>query len=111
MTKVDLSHRLSSGITIGEAAQRAEAWWGEWRGAVNRQFTISKTERVKTGAGVPLLKVKSEETDRAVGNILLGAPWEDLTAVEKATVTKYWHDGVFLMGHGHLHPSPAETVN
>lgn len=93
---IDFSQRLSSGITLGEASQRAAEWWGEFRGMIPREFTQQRIERVRTGRGVPLLRIKSEDWDRACGNILRGAVWDELSPRERLVVTTYWHNGVFL---------------
>ena len=96
---VDLSHRLASGITIGELLERAEKWWTETaRHLIPKEFTRLNNVRIKTGAGVPLLKVKEIGEDMKVGNILRGVPWAELTSRERLRIARGWHDGLLLWG-------------
>lgn len=95
---VDFSRKLTSGITVGELMERAEAWWGEYRGMVPRELTRWKTERASVGHGGPLLKFLSLRVDRSVGNSLLGVSWAELAPQERATIAVIWHDYVMLEG-------------
>ena len=91
--------RLPSGITVGEALFRAEKWWHEFRGLIPEQITKVEATRTSLSATSGLvLKVKEITQDRNVGNILIGAPWDDLTTKEKLEVTKCWHNHVLLDG-------------
>ena len=108
---VDLSHKLRSGITIGELMERAEAWWDKnGRHLVPREFTAIKSERVRTGAGVPMLRIKDEVTDEEGGGILTAKPWAELTGRERSIIAVRWHDGVLLRGRGDGRIMPTDQV-
>lgn len=92
--RADPDARLDSGMKVTEAIRRAEAWWGEYRGAIRRDFNRQRAApRVRASMGrAPGLIVMGEVSETLPDGILSGKPWDQLSDREKLTVTKQWHE-------------------
>lgn len=85
--------RLDTGMTIGEAIRRAETWWGEFRGAVRRDFNRHRAApKVRaSGRRAPGLIIRAAEEETLPSGILSGKAWGKLTDQERVFVVKVWH--------------------
>ena len=92
-----MTERFDTGMTHAEATRKAEKWWGEYRGAVKRQFNTTKAAPRVVNGGVrpdlaaPALVFQGAEREEVPSGILSGKAWKKLSARERGNVVAYWH--------------------
>lgn len=85
----DPDERMTSGMTVGEAVERAAAWW-EVKGR-----RIMAQQRLKGSVNAGAFNVTDPDDPNFIpSGIIAGKAWGDLTRDERLRVTKSWHHHV-----------------
>lgn len=78
----DPTAKLDTGMTVQEAAARAEAWWEK----TGRKMMLKKS----TGKN-PFASLDKNDPNFMPSGLLAGRPWDALEKREKLMVIKAWH--------------------
>lgn len=80
---------MSSGMSVGEAVDRAAAWW-EVKGR-----TIMRQQRLKGSKNAAAFNVQDVDDPNFIpSNIIAGKSWSELAKDEKMRIVKMWHHHV-----------------
>ncbi|NIA67591.1 hypothetical protein HBA54_03210 [Pelagibius litoralis] len=81
-----------TGMRVDEALARARKWWGEYRGAVRRDFNRTrKAPKARLSAKASNFVIQGEEEEPVPSGILSGQAWDDLSQREQLLIVKQWH--------------------
>jgi hypothetical protein len=87
----DPSAKLDSGMSVGEAVERASAWWDQTgRHLIAKEKNQQRTVYA-TPAGAAAAISRAELADVIPSGILRGLPWDQLDQREKLQVVRTWH--------------------
>lgn len=87
----DPSARLDSGMTVGEALERASAWWDETGRWLIAREKNQQREVFTQPAGAAAAMSRSEMADVIPSGILRGLSWDELDKREQLAVVRQWH--------------------
>ena len=89
---MDKAAKFDTGMRVDEAVRKAQAWWGEWRGAIRDGFNqTTATRAVAPGKRAPGFVIHDAHKDFLPSGILSGKPWDQLAETEQLAIVKIWH--------------------
>lgn len=91
---LDPDARLDTGMKVGEAIQRASAWWeGNGRSIMQTELKRQATQigGPDNGAGGAFASNNVDSLNFLPSGVIQGKPWEALTDRECVMIVKAWH--------------------
>ena len=103
--------RLSSGMKVTEAVQRALSWWDKTgRHIIDKEFNKLRMQgTVRLMAVSSGIHIRRDDIDIIPSGILQGKPWAELVNREQLQVIKIWHHFYVVLNDKAPEDYPAET--